>query len=138
MYFLLSVKHIYLRGQVLSKILNFCKFSKIELLYELYNGKILINTIDIKYFLVSLEELSSIVEVHKINSFEELTAIFREKKYQTFAIRTNSENSLKYNQMVGDIISKSSQDLKVNLKNPDVTVQLEHLGKNWYYFLKIK
>lgn len=135
MYFLIGVKHSYLRLQALSKILNFCKFNKIELLYEQYNGKILVNTIDIKYFLVTLEELSSIAEVHKINSFTDLIEIFRDKKYQSFAIRANTENSAKYNQRVGSIISESAQDLKVDLKDPDVTVHLEYLGKNWYYSL---
>ncbi|MEM3237525.1 MAG: THUMP domain-containing protein [Thermoplasmata archaeon] len=137
MYFLISIRHSYLKSQVLTKILNFCVSKEIELLYEQYNGKILLNTVDIKYFLDTLEELSTVQEVYKINGFTDLKAIFMDRKYNTFAVRTNTDNSAKYNRQVGTIISESFPDLKVDLKNPDITVHLEYLGKAWYYFVKV-
>lgn len=136
MYFLISIRHSYLKSQVLTKILNFCTSKNVELLYEQYNGKILLDTVDIKYFLDTLEELSTVHEVYKINDFTDLKSIFIDKKYNTFAVRSNTENSAKYNQKAGAIISELYPDLKVDLKNPDVTVYLEYLGKEWYYFCK--
>ncbi|MGC8497526.1 MAG: THUMP domain-containing protein [Thermoplasmata archaeon] len=137
MYFLISIRHSYLKSQVLTKILNFCRSEKVELLHEQYNGKILLDTGNIKYFLDTLDELSTVQEVHKINDFTDLKAIFTDRKFNTFAVRSNTDNSAKYNQKAGAIISEMFPDLKVDLKNPEVTVHLEYLGKAWYYFLKV-
>jgi adenylyl- and sulfurtransferase ThiI len=137
MYFLISLRHSYLKAQVMTKILNFCISENIELLYEQYNGKILLDTVDIKYFLDTLEELSIIQEVYRIKDLKDLKTVFMNGKYKTFAVRSNTDGSAKYNNIAGAIISESYPNLKVDLKDPDVTVHLEYLGKTWYYFIKL-
>lgn len=124
--------------------------------YELVHDKsrMFIETDD---FDLVIKKLKKVFGIHEINicykvkghSFEELTSslvdVLKEKKFNTFKVETKRSyknfpmDSMEISRKVGGIILKSIGDVKVDVHNPEVVINVEIRNDAMYfYFDKIK
>jgi len=99
----------------------------IEFIYFIEN-----NTVAI-YTEKDLDNIDKIRKIYFFDDFQDLGDFFENFRDITFAVRSKFRSNM-INPMVGEIIIKRNEHVKVDLKSPDITVVISKFrGKNFFY-----
>jgi len=121
---------------------------------EYDHGRMFIYSDDIESVIKKLKNIFGIHEINiayeiKGNVYEDITKtlleLLKEKEFKTFKIiskRSNKNypiNSMELNQKLGSLVLKNIKDIKVDVHNPELEINVEVRNKKTYiYFDKIK
>lgn len=80
-------------------------------------------------------EIEGGFEAHTIMSFDEVVELLKNFNFNTFAVRSKRENSLRDNKILGAMIKERLGKI-VDLEKPDVTVVLDRIDNYTIFYIK--